>query len=185
MSKVYDIAVLVGSLRKGSLNKKLAENLVDLAPASVKLRFVEIGNLPFYNEDLEGDSSVASWDKFRAEILKADGVLFVTPEYNRSMPAVIKNALDVGSRPWGKSVWGGKPAAVISGSPGGAGGMAANHSVRQPLVCLNMPTLQQPEAYIGGFGDLFDDQGKVKKEDTKKFLKTFIDAFAAWVEKLA
>ena len=121
----------------------------------------------------------------RARSPRADAVLFVTPEYNRSVPGVLKNAIDVGSRPYGQSVWNGKPAGVISVSPGAIGGFGANHHLRQSLVFLNMPALQQPEAYIGGAGELFDESGGVKKPETRKFLESFLAAFSAWIERTA
>src|ERR1700743_714635 len=165
---VHDVAVIVGSLRKASLNRKMAHALAALAPASLKLEIVEIGELPHYNEDLEAGIP-PSWAAFRARIRRADAVLFVTPEYNRSTPAVLKNALDVGSRPYGSSVWDGKPGAVISVSPGALGGFGANHHLRQSLVFLNVPTLQGPEAYVGGASKLFDEKGQLNNEGTKEF----------------
>src|SRR5471030_1437605 len=161
MSKVYTIAVLVGSLRKESINRKVALALADLAPATLKLNIVEIGDLPLYNEDLEGASPPAAYSSFRQQVRSSDAVLFVTPEYNRSVPAPLKNAVDVGSRPYGQSVWGGKPGAVISVSPGAIGGFGANHHLRQSLVFLDVPCMQQPEAYIGGAANLFDAEGKM------------------------
>jgi chromate reductase len=146
------------------------------------MRIVEIGELALYDEDAEANPP-PSWLAFREAVRHADGVLFVTPEYNRSVPGVLKNAVDVGSRPYGKSVWSGKPAAIVSVSPGAIGGFGANHHLRQSLVFLDMPTLQQPEAYIGGAASLFDTTGAVANEATRKFLDGLIDAFAAWVEK--
>ncbi|MGV8863544.1 MAG: NADPH-dependent FMN reductase [Pseudomonas sp.] len=181
MSQVYTIAVVVGSLRKDSINRKVARALVALAPSSLKLNIVEIGDLPLYNEDIDIDSPPAAYTAFRQQISAADGVLFVTPEYNRSVPGVLKNAIDVGSRPYGKSAWGGKPGAVVSASPGAIGGFGANHHLRQSLVFLNVPCMQQPEAYLGNAGTFFDAAGTVS-EQTKPFLQTFINAFAAWVE---
>src|SRR5436189_922583 len=143
-----DIVVLVGSLRKASLNRKTAVAMRELSGGALGLEIVEIGDLPLYNEDLEANVPPA-WARFRERVGKADGVLFVTPEYNRSVPGVLKNAIDVGSRPYGKSVWNEKPAAVISVSPGALSAFGANHHLRQSLVFLNMPALQQPEAYIG------------------------------------
>lgn len=177
------VAVIVGSLRKGSLNRKLAQALIDEAPAGLSFQFIEIGDLPLYNEDLEADVPTA-WTRMRKEVKPVDAVLFVTPEYNRSLPASVKNVLDVGSRPYGHSIWDGKPAAIVSGSGGGIGGFGANHHLRQSLVFLNMPTLQQPEAYIGGFNDMFDEEGKVKAPATKAFLGKFMTAFAAWIDKV-
>lgn len=174
-----NVAVLVGSLRKGSYNLMIAKALAGLAPASLKLTIVEIGNLPFYNEDSEADAP-AEWTAFRKQIKAADAVLFITPEYNRSTPATIKNALDVGSRPYGSSVWDGKPGAVISASPGSIGGFGANHHLRQSLVFLNVPALPF-EAYLGGVNKFFDDQGQLNNESTKEFLNKFLKTFEAWI----
>ncbi|WP_460273431.1 NADPH-dependent FMN reductase [Celeribacter sp. ULVN23_4] len=176
------IALLVGSLRKDSYTLKLAKALTKLAPEGMEFDFVQIGDLPFFNEDLDTDTPPASWTRFREEIKAADGVLFVTPEYNRSMPAAIKNALDVGSRPYGESAWAGKPAAIVTASPSGIGGFGANHHLRQPLVFLNMPAMQQPEAYIGNLWNMFDEDGKIITEGTEDFLTTYMAAFAKWVE---
>jgi len=175
------IAVLVGSLRKESFNRKMARALTALAPESLKLEIIEIGGLPLYNEDLE-DNPPASWREFRERLIKFDGVLFVTPEYNRSVPGVLKNAIDVGSRPYGKSVWGGKPGAVMSVSPGAIGGFGANHHLRQSMVFLNVPTMQQPEAYIGNAANLFNEYGNLANESIREFVSNYIHAFAAWVE---
>lgn len=180
MSKVYTIAVLVGSLRKESINRKVAQALAHLAPANLKLNIVEIGELPLYNEDLDGATPPAAYTTFRQQVAAADGVLFVTPEYNRSVPAALKNAIDVGSRPYGQSAWSGKPGAVISVSPGAIGGFGANHHLRQSLVFLNVPCMQQPEAYLGGAGSAFDESGTLS-EKTKPFLQAFIDAYGQWV----
>ena len=177
------IAVLIGSLRKDSFNRKLAEFLVKSAPAPLQLEIVEIGDLPMYNEDLETSNAPAAWMAFRKKIVACDGLFFLTPEYNRSVPAVLKNALDVGSRPYGQNVWNNKPAAVVSVSLGALGGFGANHHLRQSLTCLNVPVMQQPEAYIGNVADLLDENGKLKKDDTRKFLNSFTDAFAAWIDK--
>jgi chromate reductase len=176
-----NIAVLVGSLRKKSVNRKVAEALIELAPEPLKLEIVEIGQLPFYSQDLE-DSPPAPWVEFRDRVRPVDGVIFVTPEYNRSVPAVMKNAIDVGSRPYGKSIWDQKPAAVASASPGPIGGFGANHHLRQSLVFLNMPALQQPEVYIGGADKLFDASGKLTADSTREFLTKFMSAYAGWVE---
>ena len=182
MDNPLDVCVLVGSLRKASLNGMLANALISLAPSSLQLDIVEIGQLPFYNQDLDTDAPPAPWTAFRERIKSADAVLFVTPEYNRSVPAVLKNALDVGSRPYGSSVWDRKPGAVVSSSPGAIAGFGANHHLRQSLVFLNVPTLQQPEAYLSHVDKLFDEQGKVVNDGTGKFLQTFMQAFANWVE---
>jgi chromate reductase, NAD(P)H dehydrogenase (quinone) len=174
------IAVLVGSLRKDSLNRKMANALAAIAPASLRLEVVEIGGLPLYDQDLD-DEPPPSWTAFRDQIRNADGVLFVTPEYNRSVPAVLKNAIDVGSRPYGKSVWDRKPGAVMSVSPSALGGFGANHHLRQSLVFLNVPTMQQPEAYIGNAANLFDGNGDFANESIRGFTTKFMEAFAAWV----
>ena len=177
------IAVFVGSLRKESFNRKMAKALVSLAPESLLLETIEIGGLPLYNQDHDEEGKPPeAWTAFRERVKTFDGVLFVTPEYNRSVPAALKNALDVGSRPYGKSVWGGKPGAVISVSPGAIGGFGANHHLRQSLVFLNIPAMQQPEAYIGGAANLFAENGHLANDSIKEFAKKFINAFAAWVE---
>jgi chromate reductase len=180
MAASQSVAVLVGSLRKDSFNHKMANALAKLAADELKLQIVEIGDLAYYNEDSEADAP-ASWVEFRKQIKAADAVLFVTPEYNRSVPAVLKNAIDVGSRPYGKSVWDGKPGAVISVSPSAIGGFGANHHLRQSMVFLNVAMLQQPEAYIGNAAKLFDDQGNLANDDTKKFLEKFLRGFADWI----
>lgn len=179
-----DVAVLVGSLRKGSITRRVAKALIKLAPAGLSCEFVEYGDLALYNQDSE-ENVPASWTRFRDRMHRAEAVLFVTPEYNRSVPGVLKNAIDVGSRPYGKSVWEGKPAAVVSVSPGALAAFGANHHLRQSLVFLNMPALQQPEAYIGHAADLVDDDGEVKVEGTKAFFGDFMEAFEAWVERTA
>jgi chromate reductase len=184
MSTTRDIAVLVGSLRKESFNRKMAHTLIALAPSELKLEIVEIGQLPLYNQDLEA-SPPAPWIAFRDQVRPVHGVLFVTPEYNRSVPGVLKNAIDVGSRPYGRSVWDKKPAGIISVSPGAIGGFGANQHLRQSLVFLNMPPLQQPEAYIGGADKLFDESGRLTNSPTGEFLGKYLQAFAAWVEKNA
>ncbi|MEZ1319406.1 NAD(P)H-dependent oxidoreductase [Pseudomonas fluorescens] len=181
MSNVYTIAVVVGSLRKESINRKVALALADLAPANLKLNIVEIGDLPLYNEDIDV-SPPAAYSTFRDQVASSDALLFVTPEYNRSVPAPLKNAIDVGSRPYGKSAWSGKPGAIISVSPGAIGGFGANHHLRQSLVFLDVPCMQQPEAYLGGAGSAFDEAGKLS-ESVKPFLQNFINAYAKWVEQ--
>ena len=179
----YNIAILVGSLRKESLNRRTAEALARLAPASLSLEIVEIGQLPLYNQDLDA-APPAEWSAFRDRIAGYDAVLFVTPEYNRGLPAVLKNAVDIGSRPYGRSVWAGKPAGVVSVSLGGLGGYGANHQLRQSLTFLDMPVLQQPEAYFGNAGTFFDETGTLVNDGTRKVMQAFIDAFAAWVETI-
>lgn len=174
------IAVIVGSLRKESFNRRMANALMKLSPDSLSLEFVEIGKLPLYNQDVD-DSPPVEWTEFRERLKTFDGVLFVTPEYNRSVPGVLKNAIDVGSRPYGKSVWNGKPGAVVSVSPGAIGGFGANHHLRQSMVFLNVPMMQQPEAYFGNAGSFFDESGNLANDSTKVLAQKFMDAFAEWV----
>ncbi len=178
--KKYKIAVIVGSLRKESYNLKTAKELIALAPESLSLEMLNISDLPMFNEDLEA-SPPKEWVAFREKVVAADGVLFLTPEYNRSVPAVLKNAIDVGSRPYGQNSWSGKPAAIVSVSIGGISGFGANHHLRQSLVFVNMHTMAQPEAYIGGAGALFNDEGKLINDGTKDFLNTFMLAFEKWI----
>lgn len=180
------VAVFVGSLRRDSLSRKLAHALAAAAPPILTFDFVEIGQLALFNQDFETDGTTPpEYPVFRERIRSADAVLFVTPEYNRSVPAALKNALDVGSRPYGASVWGGKPAAVVSNAPGALGGFGANHALRQSLVFLDMPVLQQPEAYIGNAAKMFAADGGVIDEATRGFLGTIMTAFAAWIERTA
>jgi chromate reductase len=176
------VAVVVGSLRKASYNRKMALALAGLAPEGLKLGIVEIGALPLYDEDLEADTPPA-WQTFRDAVRGSDAVLFVTPEYNRSVPGGLKNAIDVGSRPYGQSAWSKKPAAVVTVSPGAIGGFGANHHLRQSLVFLDMPVLQQPEAYVGGAATLFAEDGSIPSDGTRKFLTGLMAAFAAWIER--
>lgn len=176
------IAVLVGSLRAGSHTRYLALALANLAPPSMRFEFVDIGDLPLYNPDEDGDPP-SSWQAFRARIRAADAVLFATPEYNRSIPGALKNAIDVGSRPYGESVWAGKPAAVLSASPGELGGFGANHHLRQCLVFLDMPTLQQPEAYVGRADRLLDPAGDFAEPGTREFMRQFLATFESWVTR--
>ena len=183
MSGKIDVAVIVGSLRKGSFNRKAALELARLAPEDMALRIVEIGDLPHYDEDKETDSPPAEWTAFREAIVPADALLFVTPEYNRAVPGVLKNAIDVGSRPYGSSVWMGKPAAVMTVSPGALGGFGANHHLRQMLVFQDTPILQQPEAYVGNAGKLFDDAGQLKDRKTEDFFRSFMEAFRKLIDR--
>lgn len=177
-----EVAVIVGSLRKDSFTRKIARAIAEVAPPSLKLDLVEIGGLPLYDQDADGDAPPAPWTAFRERIRRADAVLFATPEYNRSVPGALKNAIDVGSRPYGRSAWSGKPAAIVSVSPGAIGGFGANHHLRQSLVFLDMPVMQQPEAYLGGAAQLFDAQGRLASDGTREFLRKFASAFAAWIE---
>lgn len=174
------IAVIVGSLRKESFNRKMANNLVKLAPETLKLEILEISQLSMYNQDLD-ENPPKDWLDFRARVQSFDGVIFVTPEYNRSIPGVLKNAIDVGSRPYGKSSWNKKPAAVVSVSPGAVGGFGANHHLRQCLVFLNMPVLQQPEAYIGDAAKLFNESGDISLNSTREFVTKLLQAYSEFL----
>jgi chromate reductase, NAD(P)H dehydrogenase (quinone) len=180
-----DVIVLVGSLRRESITRKVANALFGVAPKSLALEIVPIGDLPLYNQDDETATPPAPWTTFRQRVQRADAVIFTTPEYNRSVPGVLKNAIDVGSRPPGKSAWSRKPAAVISVSPGMLAGFGANHHLRQSLVFLDMPTLQAPEMYIGNAAALFDASGTLINDGTREFLAKGMAAFAAWIEKTA
>lgn len=180
MAETKSVAIVVGSLRAASYSRKLAHALIGHAPETLNCRIVEIGDLPLYNQDLD-ERPPAAWSRFRKDIAAADALLFVTPEYNRSIPSCLKNAIDVGSRPEGKSVFDGMPAGVVSVTPYKLGAFGANHALRQTFVFLNMPVMQQPEAYIGNVGDLFDDDGKLISEQTAKFLRKFMSALADWV----
>lgn len=181
----YKVGVIVGSLRKESFNRKLAKTLCALAPPNLEMVDVNIADLAIYNQDFDDENNPPSaWTEFRELMHTVDAVIFVTPEYNRSVPGVLKNALDVGSRPYGKSVWDTKPAAVISVSIGIRGGFGANHHLRQSLVYLNMPTMQQPEAYFGNSEALFNDGGELQEQKTKDFLQRFITSFANWIVKI-
>jgi chromate reductase len=184
MKESFNVAVLLGSLRKESVSRKIAQVLVNLAPPSHALQIVEIGELPLYNPDMEETPPLA-WLGFREQIKHADAVLFVTPEYNRSVPAALKNALDVGSRPFGKSVWAGKSGGIVSFSPGALGAFGANHHLRQSLVFLDVYAMQQPEAYFGGTGAWFDTDGNLTDKAPLELLQKYSAAFAGWVERLA
>jgi chromate reductase len=181
MSK--DVIIIVGSLRSEAFSRKTANALRELAPSSTQLEIVEIRGLPLYDPDIE-DAPPPKWVDFRNQVRRADAVLFVTPEYNRSIPGALKNALDVASRLYGKSAWDGKPAAIVSVSPGALGAFGANHHLRQALVFLNMPTMQQPEVYVSRVGELFDESGRLTNESTRDFLRSFLEAFETWIEAL-
>jgi chromate reductase len=182
MSNARDVAVLVGSLRKESFTRKTAKALIALAPSSLRLEIVEIGQLPLYNQDDDPHPPPAS-AAFKDRIRRAEAVLFMTPEYNRSVPGVLKNAVDIASRPYGDSAWNGKPAGVVSVSPGAIGAFGANHHLRQSLVFLNMPAMPQPEAYVGNAAKLFDASGALVDDSARDFLRKYIEAFAKWVER--
>jgi len=180
-----DIAVIVGSLREGSLNRKVARALALMAPEPLKLREVELAGCSLYNQDRDNDPP-ADWVALRDSIRPADGLLFVTPEYNRSIPGILKNAIDIGSRPYGQSVWEGKPGAIVSASPGAYGGFGANHHLRQCCVFLDIPLLQQPETYLSRVkDDMFDADGAAVEPQLGKSLGRFMTAYAAWVQRLA
>ena len=179
----HRIAILVGSLRKDSLNRKVARSICAFAGDMLYCEIVEIGELPLYNQDLETDSPPPAWTKYRQQLAECEAVLFVTPEYNRGMPAALKNAIDVGSRPYGKGVINGKPCAVASNSPGALGGFGANHQVRQVVVFPNMSMMQMPELYVGHVDKMVDAAGKPTSDGTRDLFRAFLDAFAAWTEK--
>lgn len=174
------IGVLVGSLQSNGLTRKVAHALQHLAADTLTLQIIEIGDLPLYNPDREA-VGVPAWTAFRRKIAPLAGILFVTPEYNRSVPAALKNAIDVGSRPAGASIWSGKPTGVVSQSPGAMGGFGANHHLRQSLVFLDMPAMQQPEAYLGHSAALFDNDGMLLDGSGRTFLEAFVKAYSAWV----
>ena len=179
------VGVIVGSLRQGAYTRMLARALPELSPPALRLAPVEIGTLPLYNQDLETDAPPPQWTEFRRAVIACDAVLWVTPEYNRSMPGAVKNAIDVGSRPWGKSAWSGKPTAVISLTPGALGAMASNNHLRQCLYAVNLAAMAYPEAYIPGAASLFDDGGKLASPETREFLKGFMAAFEDWIARVA
>jgi chromate reductase, NAD(P)H dehydrogenase (quinone) len=179
-----DVALITGSLRKESFSRKMGLAAAKLAPPGMVVSLVEIGGMQHYNEDLESDPP-ASFTQFRQRIGAADGVLFVTPEFNRGMPGNLKNAIDVGSRPYGQSVWSGKPCGVVSVSPGQYGAFGANHHIRQSFVFLDMPVLQQPEVYLAQAASLYGADGAVTDDKTRQLLTQFVTTFAAWVEKHA
>lgn len=179
----FNVAVIAGSLRTASLSLKMADFLCSRQYRSLDLQIIAIGNLPMYNEDLETARPPLEWQYFRDNIRDADAVLFITPEYNRSVPAVLKNAVDIGSAPHGNNVFKSKPAAIISLSPGKMGAFGANHHLRQSLVFLDMPTMQQPEAYIGGSEELFAPDGSMVEGSTRDYMLRFMDIFADWVAR--
>jgi chromate reductase len=182
MATPYNVVVIVGSLRKESFTLKIANALTKLAPDSLKLDVVTLHDLSFFNQDLEA-APPADWLKFRETLQQSNGVLFVTPEYNRSIPGVLKNAIDVGSRPYGKSSFIGKPTGIVSNSPGPLGGVSAAKHLQNILPGISGPIMGQPEIYLNGVGDAFDEKGNLTKESMQKVLRQYIEAFAAFVEK--
>ena len=174
------IGILVGSLRRESINRKMAVALMNLCPDGLAMEIIEIGTLQLYNQDLD-DNPPDSWIEFRKQIKKNDGILFVTPEYNRSVPGALKNAIDIGSRPYGKSIWDAIPSAIVSVSPSAIGAFGANHHLRQSLVFLNVPVMAQPEAYIGNAGKLFNEAGDWLNDTTKEFMRKFLKSFSEFL----
>lgn len=177
------IGIVVGSIRKEAFTKKIGEFLVANAPAGYCFDFIEIADLPIYNQDYDDANEPANYAPFREKVRSMNGIIFVTPEHNRSVPAALKNALDVGSRPYGKNVWNGKPALIISSSISGISGFGANHHLRQMLAFLNMPTVQQPEVYLANVQDYFDDSGNLVKDDTAQFLRKVLNDYIQFVSK--
>src|ERR1700723_3538656 len=182
MASPYNIVVIVGSIRKESFTLKIANTLAKMAPASIKLDVTTLHGISFFNQDLEA-TPPADWVAFREKLQKSNGVLFVTPEYNRSIPGVLKNAIDVGSRPYGKSSFLGKPIGIVSNSPGPLGGVNAAKTLQNVLPGISGPIMGQPETYLNGVGDAFDEKGNVTKESLKTVLQQYIDAFAVFIEK--
>lgn len=180
MTKRPRIGVILGSLQASGITRKIAHAMQNILRDRLALEIIEIGDLPLYNPERDGEG-VAEWETFRRAVAPLDGILFMTPEYNRSIPAALKNAIDVGSRPQGASIWSKKPAGIISQSPGMIGGFGANHHLRQSLVFLDMPAMQQPETYLGHSPSLFDADDRLIEGEGKAILETFATAFVAWV----
>ena len=180
----YKIAIIIGSLRKDSLNRSVARSICALRNDNLDCSMIEIGDLPLYNQDLDSDPP-EQWTRFRQQIAASDGVLFCSPEYNRGIPGVLKNAIDVGSRPYGQSVFDKKPGAIVTASPGSIGGFGSNHQIRQAAVFLNMPIMQQPEAYFGHVSDdSFDESGCLKDGPLKDLIMVIAGSFANWVDMI-
>lgn len=177
------IGIVVGSIRKEAFTKKIGEFLVANAPKSHRFEFIEIADLPIYNQDYDESGEPDNYSKFREKVRSMQGIIFVTPEHNRSIPAALKNALDVGSRPYGKNVWDGKPALVVSSSISGISGFGANHHLRQMLAFLNMPALQQPEVYLANVQNYFDESGQLVNDETASFLRSAINAYITFLSK--
>lgn len=184
MPQKIRVASIVGSLRRDSFSRKVAKALAGLAPDRLALDIVEIGDLPLYNQDLDEGEPPAAWARFRSEMRAFQAVLFVTPEYNRSIPGLLKNAIDVGSRPYGHSIWARKPGAVVSVTPGALGAFGANHHLRQAAVFLDIPMMPQPEAYLAGVGTWFGEDGALQNEKAQPFLADFMRAYSDWCDKL-
>lgn len=181
----HKIGVIVGSLREASFSKRIAKNLIELASDEFELEIVPIGDLPLFNEDFDGDKAPEAYNEFRSKMKEKQGFIFVTPEYNRSMPGCLKNAMDVGSRPKGQSIWAGKPGMVISLSQGNMSGFGANHHLRQVLVNLNVPTMPQPEIYLAKVQEMVDAEGNITNPKTTELLQKALDSYANWFKKLS
>jgi len=182
MSKT--IGIIAGSLRRESFSKKIAAEIVKMAPQGYEFKLIPIADLPVYNQDFDDDNAApAAYTEFRTLMNTVNGVIFITPEYNRSVPGALKNAIDVGSRPYGKSIWDKKPAAVFSNSPGNLSAFGANHHLRQSLVFLNMPVMQQPEVYLAKVADLFNDRGDIIDGKGKELIQQAVTAYISWFEK--
>lgn len=176
------IGIFVGSLRKASNSKSIADCIMKLAPADFDMQIIEMGNLPIYNQDFDDENiQIEAYSKFRETVESLDAVLFIMPEHNRSIPAVLKNALDVASMPYGCNKWAKKPAAIISQSQGALGGFGANHHLRQVLVVLGVPTMAHPECYLGQIKKNMDEQGVITSESMIQFLQSFVNAYVDWV----
>jgi len=178
------IGLIAGSLRRESFSRKIANTLITMAPEGFEFKLVSYADLPVFDQDYDDDNNVPeSYTAFRNTIGELDGVIFVTPEYNRSVPGGLKNAIDVASRPYGHNKWDGKPGAVFSNSPGNLSGFGANHHLRQVLTFLNIPLMQQPEVYLSGVHKLFDENGQLTDDNVKKFLQQAVDAYIVWFQK--
>jgi chromate reductase len=177
------VGIIVGSLRQGAYTRMLARAVIELVPPSWVTSDIRIGDLPLYNQDLETDSPPPAWTAFRSEVRRSDAVLFITPEYNRGMPGALKNAMDVGSRPWGHNAWSGRPTGVVSLSPGPLGAMAAHQQLRHTLSVLSSPTMPGPEVYLHTAASLFDDAGKLKSAETREILAKFMVSFDTWIKR--
>ena len=178
-----NVGVIVGSLRKESYTRKFARAVMAMAPPTLSLSFIEIGELPLYNPDLEGESAPPAWMEFRRRIREIDSLLLFTPEHNRGMPAAMKNAIDIGSRPPGQNTWGGKPAGTVSVTPGGLGAMASHHQLRQSLAAVGVAVMPSPEMYIPHVNTLLGEDGTVTNEKTREQLQRFLNAYVVWVER--
>ncbi len=182
MAIPHQVVTLVGSLRKESFSLKIANALARLAPPTLKLDVTTLHGISFFNQDLEANPP-ADWLAFREKLQRSNGVLFVTPEYNRSIPGVLKNAIDVGSRPYGKSSFNGKPTGIVANSPGALGGVSAAKHLQNILPGIAGPIMQQPEVYLNAVGDAFNDKGELVKEPVQKVLQQYVDAFAAFIDR--